>query len=279
MMRIDRAPYSAASVSAAVALLAGCSGAAPQLSTAEPLLRSGPPLISPDRLAPARRHDGRSSWMAAGANRTSLLYITDANNGTVSVFSYPKGELEGTLTGFEEPYGECTGKAGVVWIVDDETATITEYAHGGTKPIRTLNDSGEYPAGCSVDPSTGNLAITNYEGPGGGQGSVSIFKKAKGKPVIYTDSSISRAWFCSYDNGGNLFVDGDKSGTSGFQLAELPAGSGTFTNISIDQSITVAGGVAWNGISAGSPRHGSRYRQFPPKPPRSWLQRIASRDA
>ena len=235
------------SICAAVVLLAGCSGAGSHLSPAEPLLRNGPPLISPDRAAAARHYDGRVSWMAAGAKRTSLLYITDANNGTVSVFSYPKGELEGTLTGFEEPYGECTNKAGDVWIVDDETATITEYAHGGTSPIGTLSDSGAYSAGCSVDPSTGNLAVTNYEGPGGGQGSISIFKKAKGKPVIYTDASISRAWFCSYDGSSNLFVDGDKSGTSGFQLAELPAGSGTFTNIAIDQSITVAGGVAWDG--------------------------------
>jgi hypothetical protein len=240
-------PYDVASLCAAAAILAGCNGAASQLSPSETLLQSGPPLVSPHGVAPARRHDDRRSWMVAGAKRTSLLYVTDANNGTVSVFSYPQGDLTGTLTGFEEPYGDCTNKAGDVWIVDDETATITEYAHGGTSPIATLSDSGEYPAGCSVDPSTGNLAVTNYEGPGGSQGSLSIFKKAKGKPVDYTDSAISRAWFCSYDDSGNLFVDGDKDGTSGFQLAELPAGSGTFTNISIDQSITVAGGVQWDG--------------------------------
>jgi len=246
MKRIDRTPRYAASLCAAAAILAGC-GVASQLSPSEPPQQSGPPLVSAQRVAPARHHDAHPSWIAAGAKKMSLLYITDANNGTVSVFSYPKGQLEGTLTGFEEPYGDCTSKAGAVWIVDDETATISEYAHGGTSPIATLSDTGEYPAGCSVDTSTGNLAVTNYEGPGGGQGSLSIFKKAKGKPVVYTDSSISRAWFCSYDDSGNLFVDGDKNGTSGFQLAELPSGSGTFTNISIDQSITVAGGVQWDG--------------------------------
>jgi hypothetical protein len=238
-------PYQATSICAAAAILAGC-GALSQVSPSESPEQSGPPLTNA-RVAPARHHDERPSWIAADAKGMLLLYITDANNGTVSVFSYPKGELKGTLTGFKEPYGDCTNKAGAVWIVDDETATITQYAHGGTTPIATLSDSGEYPAGCSVDPSSGNLAVTNYEGPGGGQGSVSIFKKAKGAPVVYTDSSISRAWFCSYDDSGNLFVDGDKNGTSGFQLAELPAGSGTFTNISIDQSITVAGGVQWDG--------------------------------
>jgi hypothetical protein len=151
------------SVCAAFALLAGCGGSAPQLNPTEPLLRSGPPLVSSDRAASARHHESRASWMAAGAKRMSLLYVTDANNGTVSVFSYPKGTLEGTLTGFEEPYGECTNKAGDVWIVDDETATIAEYAHGGTSPIATLSDSGYYPAGGGGGAGPGGHAVANKE--------------------------------------------------------------------------------------------------------------------
>ncbi len=87
--------------------------------------------------------------MSPDAKRMTLLYITNANDGTVFVYSYPKGTMEGELTGFEEPYGDCTDKTGDVWIVDDEASTVTEYAHGGSTPIRTLNDSGEYPAGCS----------------------------------------------------------------------------------------------------------------------------------
>lgn len=181
------------------------------------------------------------------AKGSTLLYVSDANDGTVSVFTYPKGTLVATLTGFKEPYGLCSDKKGDVWIVDDETATIAEYAHGGKSPKATLSDSGEYPAGCSVDPTTGNLAVTNYENSSRGQGGVSIYTQAKGEPMLLTDPAISRAWFCSYDDKGDLFLDGDTSGTQGFQLAELPSGSGSFTNISVNQKIVVPGGVQWEG--------------------------------
>ncbi|HEV3090058.1 MAG TPA: hypothetical protein VGX91_01295 [Candidatus Cybelea sp.] len=176
-----------------------------------------------------------------------MLYVSDANDGQVSVFSYPQGVLMQTLTGFEEPYGLCADKAGDVWIVDDETSAITEYAHAATSSMATLSDSGEYPAGCSVDPTTGNLAVTNYETGSRGQGGISLYKKAKGNPTVLTDSAISRGWFCSYDDKGNLYLDGDTAGSSGFQLAVLPHGSSSFTNISVSEKITVPGGVQWDG--------------------------------
>jgi DNA-binding beta-propeller fold protein YncE len=198
------------------------------------------------RRAAGSRHDQRAYDSAAGKGGT-LLYVSNANNGTVSVFTYPQGALVQTLTGFKEPYGLCTNKAGDVWIVDDETAEITEYAHGGTSAKATLSDSGEYPAGCSVDPTTGNLAVANYETDNKGDGSVSVYRKAKGKPALFTDQAISRAWFCSYDDKGNLFVDGYSIGTTGFQLAELPKGASDFTNISLNQTIEVPGGVQWDG--------------------------------
>lgn len=188
-----------------------------------------------------------SQAVATNAKGATLLYVSNANNGTVSVFTYPGGALQQTLTGFKEPYGLCADRAGDVWIVDDETSEISEYAHGATKAKAILNDPGVYPAGCSVDPTSGNLAVTNYETDSRGQGSVSIYKKAKGKPTLYTDSAISRAWFCSYDDSGNLYVDGDSSGSSGFQLAELPHGASGFTNIGVNQTIVTPGGVQWDG--------------------------------
>lgn len=192
----------------------------------------------------ANQQSARSS---PGSKSGTLMYVSDANNGTVSVFTYPQGVLVTTLTGFKEPYGLCSDKAGDVWIVDDETSTATEYAHGASSPKATLSDSGEYPAGCSVDPTTGNLAVTNYETVDRGPGGVSIYKRAKGNPKLYTDNSISRGWFCSYDDKGNLYFDGNSSGTSGFHLAELPHAKSTFTDISVTQTIVVPGGVQWDG--------------------------------
>jgi hypothetical protein len=238
----------------AAALLAGCAGAGSlaaqpagvMLSQARSAFDVEPgvaPLSHPVSAAASRQR----AWMAPDAKRRTLMYVSDANDGTVSVLSYPGGQPVGTLTGFKEPYGLCTNAAGDVWIVDDQTATITEYAHGGTTPIATLSDPGEYPAGCSVDAKTGNLAVTNYEASNRGQGSVAIYAGASGTPAIYVDPSISRGWFCSYDNDGDLFVDGYADGSNGFQLAELPYGESTFTNINVDQTITVPGGVQWTG--------------------------------
>jgi hypothetical protein len=208
------------------ALLVGCGG-------------SQPPIGAPGAIPPsAHTRKGTS---------TALLYVSNQNNWTVSVFTYPSGELQQTLSGFESPTGLCSDKAGDVWVVDHEPARIIEYAHGASEPSRTLTDAGKRVISCSVDPVTGDLAVTNFSSNGLGQGSFSIYKRATGTPRIYKDKSLYRDWYCSYDNQGNLFVDGTSGPTSGFQLAELAHGSTKFTNITLDQAISSPGGVQWDG--------------------------------
>ena len=157
------------------------------------------------------------------------MYVSNANDGTVSVLSYPRGDLVGTLTGFKEPYGYAATQPAMSgsWMTKRRRSPNTRTAPRALR--RRSVTPNEYPAGCSVDPKTGNLAVTNYEATNRGPGSVAIYTGATGTPTLYWDSSISRAWFCSYDAHGNLFVDGDATGSSGFQLAELPYGLGTFT--------------------------------------------------
>jgi hypothetical protein len=80
---------------------------------------------------------------------------------------------------------------------------------------------------------------------GYGAGSVAIYANASGTPIQYTDAVLKRALFCSYDDRGNLFVDGFTR--KGFGLAELPKGSSTFSEITLTQSIYFPGGVEWHG--------------------------------
>jgi hypothetical protein len=165
----------------------------------------------------------------------------------VYVYSYPKGELQGTLTGFSGPEGECVDKKGDIFIANFGASNMLEYAHGGTSPIATLSDPGYYPGGCSVDPTTGNLAVTNYRSTGSGQGNVAIYKHAKdGQPVYYADRDIDTMAFGGYDNVGNLFVDGATS-DSAFAFVELPSSGTSFEKISLSQKIGIAGGVQWDG--------------------------------
>lgn len=195
----------------------------------------------------AETHPGHGrSWMARNAKSGDLLYVSDQGPMNVYVFSYPRGMLVGTLTGFNEPAGECSDKSGNVYIVNAFGQDILEYAHGGTSPIRTAYETGWFPSGCSVDPTTGNLAVTTYcsgISPGcTGSGTIFIYT-AKGRKR--TGSGLSNYYFCGYDNKGNLFWDGVNA--SGFAFAELPAGASKSTNITLNQSIGHPGNVQWDG--------------------------------
>jgi hypothetical protein len=220
-----------------VALLAACGG---------PGSRSGAGAV-PQRPATATHSESGRSWMASDAKRGNLLYVSDTQTSDVYVFSYPNGKLKGTLTGLADPAGECVDKSGDVFVTNTGDSNIVEYAHGGTSPIATLKDGGYFPVGCSVDPITGNLAVTNFSTTSSTQGDVVIYKGATGRPRgHYVDPDINGMLLCGYDDAGNLFVDGlDTASASKF--AELPSGSTSLITIALNQSIGSPGGVQWDG--------------------------------
>lgn len=226
----------------AVALLAGCGGSQPPIAVPSAMQQAG------DR---APHTDRSASWMLPEANNVDLLYVGNLDAG-VTVYTYPQGKLVGNLKGFNEPRGLCVDKAGNVFITDFNGGKIVEYAHGGTKPIATLRDDGS-PYGCAIDPTTGNLAVTNgCDGPSGScfpDGTVLIYAHAKGKAEILNDPEIPPAMtYCTYDKHGDLFVD---SYGELYQIgfAELPAGSKKFTTITLKlpKRAEAAGGLQWVG--------------------------------
>jgi hypothetical protein len=194
-----------------------------------------------------------ASWMSPSAKTMKrLLYVSDDayasySGNAVYVYSYPKGKLVGILSGFESPEGECVDGAGDVFITDYDAQDIVEYAHGGTTPINTLSNSGKSPVGCSVDPTTGNLAVTDWNGP---PSHLAIYQNAQGNPTYLSDKYISQMKFCGFDNKGNLFVDGEPTPHYGetFSLSELPKGSSDFVNVTpSEQYVNTPGAVQWDG--------------------------------
>ncbi len=180
--------------------------------------------------------------------KSELLYVSDIGTDDVYAYTYPQGTLSQTLTGFKEPFGECVDKKGDVFITDRGAAAIYEYAHGGSSPVATLQDSSEEPQGCSVDFKTGDLAVSNaLSGNSGSKaGSVSIYKAAKGTPTIVTDSAIYDFGYCGYDTHSNLFVDGLNGNK--VVVAELPSGKSQLTNLKVTGvKLLGAGGVRWAG--------------------------------
>jgi hypothetical protein len=206
----------------AVVILAGCGA-----GTAPPM---------------AARTPGAVTAIAPDAKAQDLLYISDLGANDVAVYTYPKGSLVQKLTGFGSVAGLCSNKAGDVFVVD-EAGPVDVYAHGGSTPVRQLATSGAT-YGCSVDPKSGDLALTQlsaYE-----HGAMAVYPKAKGNPKIYEDKAIDATWFCGYDGSGNLFADAwDRYGN--VELVELPKGGKTFKKFRLGKKFDTAGGVQWDG--------------------------------
>jgi hypothetical protein len=194
--------------------------------------------------------------------RSALLYVSDTVSGDVYAFSYPNGKLQQTLTGFTDPAGECVDGNGNVFIANTGGNNIIEYAHGGSSPIATLKDTGYFPVGCSIDPTTGDLAVTNFPTSSSMQGDVVIYKKAKGNPKRhYVDGSIYEMLLCGYDSSGDLFVDG-LTRSYGAVVAELAHGGAKLSDIVLDRTIYNPGAVQWDGkhVAIGDQSSNTIYR-------------------
>jgi len=243
---INTKSISAALYVCATALLVGCSNGAPQ--TPFGLATFGPEAMQSNRApgAVSAIFHLRESWMAAEAKRENLLYVAAGFINTIDVYSYPKGNLVGQLTNIEAPQGECVDKNNNVWIAEFYLGDIVEYAHGGTKPVATLTDPWGSTAGCSIDPTTGDLAVTSRWGPSSKSGAIAIYKGAQGKPKMYSTPDIFFYFFCSFDNNGNLFVNGYSSG-SAVTFAELHRQHHRFTTLTLQQTIVHPAGIEWYG--------------------------------
>jgi hypothetical protein len=233
-------PGNSTLVVALALLLAGCGGSQFPIDA--------PGVVPQSSAITAHTADG-GSWMLPEAKSDDLLYV-DAGDGTVVyVFSYPKGKLLGEIKqhNSDMQQGLCADSHGDIFVnaMNGNNGNTYEYKHGGKKPIADLIEPYLWVYGCSVDPTSGNLAVASVNWISAASW-VAVYQHASGTPQIYVDPAIINYEFCGYDNKGDLFVDG--TGQSGHvEFAELPKGSGTFKNITLNQSIEWGGQVQWDG--------------------------------
>jgi sugar lactone lactonase YvrE len=250
-MNISRSAWRVAALSVGAAALAGCG------STASVAPSANAQTFMTKGAQPNRTH----SWMLPEAKTAKkLLYVSDSyyfgsfpsGYYNVYVFTYPKGKLVGTLQGINNPAGLCTDSKGDVYITALYGSNIIEYAHGGTTPIKTLSDPGYGPSACSVDPTTGNLAVANLEGIYyENEGNVVVYANASGSPTTYQLPGGSPEWLflygIGYDDKGDIYFDGVTYHSGVFLAGELPAGSSTTENVSLSTSPVQPGSVQWDG--------------------------------
>jgi hypothetical protein len=137
--------------------------------------------------------------MAPEAKGQDLLYVSDTSYGVgvVYVYSYPGGKLKGELSGVSPADGLCSDAKGNVFV--PAGTSIAEYPHGGTQPIAVLSDPYGGADYCAVDRTTGNLAVSP---------TVVVYAHAKGKGKAYPGGNEYGNRSCTYDDKGDLFVNG-----------------------------------------------------------------------
>jgi hypothetical protein len=173
-----------------------------------------------------------------------LLYVSDVNTDDVYALRYPRGGLVFTLTGFGQPDGLCSDAEGNVFVTNYLYDNAVEYAHGARTPTKTFIAPGATSA-CSVDPTTGNLAVV-FSSYSKGTG-VAVFPSAQGSPVVTYSGAGAILTHGGYDNEGNLFLDGDTNGRAwGFFV--LPKSGGPILYVTLSGgSFSKSGQIQWDG--------------------------------
>lgn len=218
-------------------LLAGCGGS-----------QTGPP--------PAAT---LNSAARAASSAGDLLYIAHdvrehgVYRGVVTVLTFPSGTAFATipLDGFAD--GACSDASGNVWIVvgqQNHKYEAYEFAHGASKPIAkiAITHAHGIAGECAIDPETGDLAVVvGAVNCGSCHAGVDIWRGArKGKPETIAIPFTPVG--CTYDDSGNLFVDGYVGSTVFFAFGELARGSESFRAVRLDKMPGgYPGGVGWDG--------------------------------
>jgi hypothetical protein len=250
----SRLTLHALALTAAAGVIAGCSsssgssGVTPGAFSSVQAVRINGllvPAIHPN-LSGLHRYESVSPDKHKKKKKTADQYISSFDSSTILQFDYPKRDASiGTVSGVTDPSGECTdvlygvGKKDF-WVSAAGSDELDEFAFGGTSPVKTLSESTGEPAGCAIDPGTGNLAVAILGG-----GDVVIFAKASGSGTAISDG-LTSTYFDGYDNKGNLYVDGVNA-SSVFQLVELPKGSSSFETVTLSNTVVSPGQVQWDG--------------------------------
>jgi hypothetical protein len=172
-----------------------------------------------------------------------LIYLTTTRG--IIIASYAQGRVVGSISWYSRGNYICSDPTnGNVFIREGDT--IYEYAHGAVSPMATLTLSGYYiTGGCSVDPTTGNLAQAAVSQGRDPKAVVLVYSGGQGAPTPYADKRIQTFGYPAYDDAGNLFVPANLKRV--FRIAELPTGKSAFTLIKTPNVTGVVSKIQWVG--------------------------------
>lgn len=261
MINFSRASAHAIALGAAGLLLAACSGNAtgltPSATTAAPGAAGLPGALAMRIPDSAASHSAlKRSWMSPQAKHVHpLLYTSNALTDEVDIYNAngKSNKLMGQITGFNEPYGMCADKSGNVYVTNMQSQDILEYAHGGTTAINTISDGYGDPGGCSINPKTGDLAVTNFEGGASGFGNLVVYANATGSGTVFQTGNYAQVFAPVYDGNGNLFFEMMDLANRQTTVYELPSGASSLVTIAMPSGVTIysPSGATWDGKYVG----------------------------
>lgn len=205
------------------ALLAGCGGAQ---------LPNGTPGALPPHLSQAEAGSGLGR--AAGTD-SNLIYV--ATWKSIVYLTYPQMKIVGSLPEAYNYGGVCSDpKNGNLYA--PQSTDIVVYAHGGTYPIATLTPPTGYGElrFCSVDPNTGDLAVSAMMTQSKGTGAILVYPSGQGNATIYTDKKLRFLGYPAYDDRGDVFFSADVAHV-GEEIVKLVVAKNRFIPIKLDLGV------------------------------------------
>lgn len=201
--------------------------------------------MTPGARAPAAKTAANTAWL--WANSACGYRPFDG----ACIYSYPAGKYLEWVEFYDGggPMGNlCADHHGRIYSIESSDSSgfwILVYGGDGSGP-RVIDDRpNAAPNACAVDPKTGDLAVANLA-RGKTIGNVAVFFRAQGEPKVYFAPHLFNYANCTYDDSGDLYVDGtDRSGA--FRLVEHVAGMKGFKRITLDKSVRTAGTLQWDG--------------------------------
>ena len=216
-------PMYALGAAAAMALLAGCSGATSTVAPAVGAMsRSSTHNYQGNRVpmlaAPSFQslmHPGKPGAMHAFMSRdaagiTPTVYVSQFNTSSIQV--YRQGGTNqnpiGTITnGLVNPQNMFVTPNNDIYVANTGANNILVFHKGATAAYKTLDDSGQYPVDVTVD-SGGTVYASNIFDTNFGPGSVSVY--APGSLTVTSTLAVpnnAKVLFCALDKFHNLYVN------------------------------------------------------------------------
>jgi hypothetical protein len=224
---MERLVRHALTISATALLLAGCGG----------LQSASVPGALPQGRAITLYGGSHQSLALPNALGRDLLYVTGAST---NLYTYPNGKLISTLQ--VNGFAMCSNSVGDVFITN--ASGVAEYPHGSADQIAFLPGPFGSVDSCSIDPTTGDLAVASASELEQGVG---IYRDERHhrwrRPHVFPFVKVPLA--CSYDSAGNLFVLATLSNDT--FLFELPTGGSAFERLTLHREILSPGYLQWDG--------------------------------